>query len=225
MFRDNFPRSREVIWKRMAVLIVLPLLFTAASIAQSQPQSAPDSEGPAPNAPKPLPGLSDPAVSTIPVDDTYIIGANDVLYITVFHEKDYTGPYVVGPDGVITVPLFGEMKAEGLTKRQLGKQLAEMLSEKIRDPEVSVALYEVRSKKYTVTGQVKHPQAFPLIRRTTVFEAITDAGGFLDAFSNQTDILIMRGAQTFHFNFKDYVKGRNRDKNIELQNGDTIYVK
>jgi polysaccharide export outer membrane protein len=222
MFRDIFPRSSEVFWKRVAVLLVLPVLFAAVAPAQNP---APGTPAPPPSATKPLPGLDDPAISGAQVDPgTYIIGANDVLNVNVFHDRDWTGLYPVRTDGMITVATFGEMKAEGLTPRQLEKQLTEVLSEKLKDPEVTVGLYEVRSKKYTITGQVKRPGSYPLIRATTVFEAINDAS-FLDTFANQGDILILRGDKTFHFSWKDYVKGKNRDKNIPLQNGDTIVVK
>jgi polysaccharide export outer membrane protein len=223
MFRDNFPRSSEVFWKRIAVLTVLPVLFAAAVVAQNP---TPATDLPAPNLPKPLPGLDDPTVSGAQVDlGTYVIGANDVLNVDVFENKEFTKLYPVRTDGMITVPLFGEMKAEGLTPLQLTRQLTETLKEKLRDPEVSVTVWEVRSKKYTVTGQVKRPGSFPLVRTTTVFEALTDAGGFLDNFSNKKDILILRGKDTFHFNYNDYLKGKNRDKNIPLQSGDTIVVK
>ncbi len=210
-------------WKR-AVLIVLPMLFAVAAFAQQNPTPATDA--PAPNTPKPLPGLDDPAVSGAQVDlGTYVIGANDILNVDVFGNRDFTKLYPVRTDGMITVPLTGEMRAEGLTPLQLTRQLTEALKEKLRDPEVSVTVWEVRSKKYTVTGQVKRPGSFPLVRVMTVFEALTDAGGFLDNFSNQKDILILRGKDTFHFSYKDYLKGKNRDKNIVLQNGDTIVVK
>jgi polysaccharide export outer membrane protein len=223
MFRDNFPRNSEVFWKRIVALIVLPVLFAAVAAAQS---AAPAGDTVAPNAPKPLPGLNDPAVSGAQVDlGTYVIGANDVLNIVVFENKEFTALYPVRTDGILTIPLFGDMKAEGLTPLQLKKQLTETFSEKLRDPEVSVTVWEVRSKKYTVAGQVKRPGSYPLIRKTTVFEAINEAGDFTDAFANKKNILILRGAHQFHFNFEDFLKGKNLDKNIELENGDTIYVK
>ncbi len=225
MFRDSFPWNSEVFWKRIAVLLVLPMLFAAAALAQNQNQPGSEGVGPAPNAPKPLPLLNDPAVNGVPVDESYIIGPTDVVYINVFHDKDYTGMYPVSPDGMITIPLVGEMKADGLTRRQLAAQLKEALSENIKDPEVSVTLYDVRSKKYTVTGQVKRAGPYPLTRPITVFEAINDAGGFADSFSNQKNILIMRGTERLHFNYKDYVAGKNLDKNIPLKNNDTIVVK
>jgi polysaccharide biosynthesis/export protein len=218
-----YTRKRFMSCKRAAVLIVLPVLFVAAAVAQNP---APGAEAPAANAPKALPGLDDPTVSGAQVDlGTYIIGANDILNVEVFGNRDFTKLYPVRTDGMITVPLTGEMRAEGLTPLQLTRQLAEALREKLRDPEVSVTVWEVRSKKYTITGQVRRPGPFPLIRTTTVFEALTEAGGFLDNFSNQKDILILRGTERLHFNYKDYVKGKNLDKNIPLQNGDTIIVK
>ncbi len=183
-------------------------------LAQNQPR-------PAPETPKPLPDLPDLA----PVDDAYVIGPTDVLYISVLRDKDYTGIYPVHPDGIITIPLVGEIKADGLTRRQLAKQLTEALSQFMKDPEVSVTPYDVRSKKYTVTGQVKRPGPYPLTPPITVFEAINDAGGFADGFSNQKDILILRGGETFHFNYRTYIRGENRDQDITLQNGDTIVVK
>jgi polysaccharide export outer membrane protein len=225
MFRDNFRSGSEVFWKPITVLLVLPVLLAAAAMAQSSPKPAPDPSV-APDTPRPLPGLDDPAVSGAPVDvGTYVIGANDVLNIEVFGSRELTRLYPVRTDGMITLQLFPELKAEGLTPMQLTRQLKEMLAEKFKDPEVSVTVWEVRSKKYTVTGQVKRSGSFPLVRSTTVFEALTEAGGFLDNFANQKDILILRGKDTFHFNFKDYLKGKNREKNIALQNGDTIVVK
>jgi protein involved in polysaccharide export with SLBB domain len=226
MFRDNFPRSSEVTWKRIRVLIVLPLLFAAAAAAQNQGKSTPEPEGPAPNAAKPLPGLDDPAVSGAHVDSNYLIGANDVLYVQVFENELYTHLYPVSPDGMITLARYPEVKAEGLTRTQLGTKLKEMLSKDIRNPDVNVTVWQVLSKKYTVAGGVKRTGSFPLIQATTVAEAINDAGGFLDAFSNKTDITILRDGKPFaHFNYNDYVKGKHPEKNIFLQNGDTIYVK
>ncbi len=82
--------------------------------------------------------------------------------IVVFGNKEFTQLYPVRTDGILTIPLFGDMKAaRDFTPLQLKKQLTETFSEKLRDPEVSVTVWEVRSKKYTVAGQVKRPGAYP----------------------------------------------------------------
>jgi len=227
MFRDNFPRSREVTWKRLPVLLVFAGLGLAVAHGQNQPSQVEQPETPAPNAPKTMPGLDAPSVNGAGVDATYIIGPNDVLYISVFRDKDFTGLYNVRPDGMITLPLLRDMKATGLTTIQLTNQLTEALKSVMKDPDVTITVYDVRSKTYSITGMVKRTGTFPLIKKTTVFDAINAAGGFSDVFANQKDILIIRGDQRFHFNYADYVKGKNdkKNKNIEIESGDTISVK
>jgi polysaccharide export outer membrane protein len=226
MFRDSFPGSSEVIWKRFSVLLLLPLVFAALAAGQGQ-NGAGAADAPAPS--KTMPALNDLSVNGAGVDQSkYIIGPNDILYIEVFREKDWTKPYQVRTDGMITVALVGEMKAAGLTPKQLQDQLTEGLKDQagVKDPLVTVSVYEVKSKQYEVAGQVKRPGPYPLIKDpTTVFEAINIAGGFLDNFSNQKKILILRGAQRLDFNYKDYVDGKHLDKNIPLENGDTVIVK
>jgi polysaccharide biosynthesis/export protein len=224
MFRDNFPGSSEVIWKRAWVLIVLPALFAAGLIAQNQGKGG---GGEAPEPPKTMPGLNDPAVNNAQVDvASYIIGPNDILNIEVFGEPRWTKPYQVRTDGMITVALIGEMKAAGLTPIQLQRQLTEAFKSQINEPNVTVSVYDVRSKMYQVTGEVRRPGNFALIKNpTTVFEAINEAGGFLDNFADRKHIQVIRGTQRFPFNYDDYVRGKNLDKNIPLQSGDTVYVK
>ena len=193
-------------------------------LAQNQPRSAPEPEAPAPAAPK-LKRWPKWSSGWPPVDSgTYIIGASDTLNIQGF-EKDFTRLYRVRTDGMITVPLFGEMKAEGLTPLQIEQQLSDLLSGSGKNPQVSVTVWEAENKEYTATGQVKRPGSYPLSRPTTVFDAIFEAGGFVDNFSDQTDILILRGTQTLHFNYEDHLRGENRDRNVALENGDTIVVK
>ncbi len=213
-----------MIRKRLSVLLVLPVLLAAAAMAQNDTKATPE----APAGPKAIPGANDPSTNNAAVDEsTYIIGPNDVLDIKVFREKDWSGYYQVRTDGMITVSLIGEMRASGLTPKQLQAQLTEALKSQIKEPSVTVAVFDVRSKKYTVAGEVRRPGDYPLVRDTTVFEAINAAGGFLDNFANQTDIKILRGTQSFKFNYKDWVNQKNKDKNknITIENGDTIYVK
>jgi beta-lactamase regulating signal transducer with metallopeptidase domain len=161
-----------------------------------------------------------PDISTV---ETYVIGATDVLAINVFGERGFTRFYPIQTDGTVTIPFVGAVKAAGLTPLQLQQQLTDALSQFIKNPEGSVTVSEGRPT-YSVVGTVKHPGNFPLVQPTTVFEALNEAGGFTQ-FANERDIVIIRGDQRFHFNYKDYVKGENVDPNITLQAGDTILVK
>ncbi|MCC6262504.1 MAG: SLBB domain-containing protein [Bryobacterales bacterium] len=82
---------------------------------------------------------------------------------------------------------------------------------------------QVRSKKYTITGEVGRPGSYPLLSTTTVLDALTNSGGFRD-FANKKKITIIRGEERFRFNYNDVIEGKHMEQNIELQNGDLIVV-
>jgi polysaccharide biosynthesis/export protein len=162
----------------------------------------------------------------LPIDPkTYVIGAEDILNITVWKEPELSRPKGVRPDGKITLPIIGDIQAAGLTPERLAAQLKQALSQGINNPDVTVEVIQVNSKRYTVTGGVNRPGMYPLVMATRVFEALNGAGGFRE-FANKKDILIMRAnGEILHFNYNDYLKGKKRDNNILLENGDTIVVK
>ncbi len=155
--------------------------------------------------------------------NTYILGPEDVLAVRVWTEPDASGLVTVRPDGKITLSLGGDIQASGLTPEQLSKKVAEVLSNYINRPQVTVVVQAVYSKKYYISGEVNRPGAFPLVVPTTIVEALTQAGGFRE-FANQKKIIIMRGAKRLTFNYKDYVKGKGLEQNIQLENGDHIVV-
>lgn len=163
-------------------------------------------------------------VTAAPVDPkTYEIGPEDILFIKVWRENDFTGAVQVRPDGKFTLPLVGELQAAGLTPEKLAAEIAKALENYINKPEVSVSIQSVQSKKYYITGEVNRNGSFPLIVPTTVLEALTNAGGFKE-YANTKKIIVMRGLQRFKFNYKDVIKGKNLEQNILIQNGDYIHV-
>ena len=166
-----------------------------------------------------------PEAKTVESAKRYVIGPLDVLSVKVWNQPQLSGFVNVLPDGMISMSLIGEVKAEGLSPRQLGDALKTRLSEFLNNPEVDVQVTKVNSKRYFVYGGVLRPGEFPLVGTTTVMDALSMIGGFKD-FAKPNKITIQRGTQTFHFNYKDFSKGKNMDKNvnIELQNGDRIYV-
>jgi polysaccharide export outer membrane protein len=199
----------------------------AAGAANAQIRSRPAPANPDASkveAPRVNPGV-DPNVTGVAVEpNTYVIGPLDILYLKVFRDTDFTGQYLVRTDGKISLPLIGDKQAAGLTPAGLANELKEALSEYIIQPEVTVMVYQVNSKTYTVAGEVNHPARFPLLLTTRVFDAINEAGGFKD-FANKTDITIIRGTQRLKFNYEDVRKGKKLEQNIELQNGDTVLVR
>jgi polysaccharide biosynthesis/export protein len=161
-------------------------------------------------------------------DDTYVIGANDMLSINVWKEPDISRSVPVRSDGRISLPLVGELQASGETPRQLEQEIAKRLQNYISEPEVTVIVTDSKSQKINILGMVNKPGAYLLTGSTTVLDAIAMAGGFKD-FAKQKSVYILRRApdgteKRIPFNYKDVIKAKNVDQNIRLEAGDTVVV-
>jgi polysaccharide export outer membrane protein len=161
-------------------------------------------------------------------DDSFVIGSDDVLSISVWKEPEVSRVVPVRSDGKISLPLAGEIQAGGTTPRQLEKAIAAKLQSYISEPEVTVIVQQINSQKFNILGLVAKPGAYPLTNGATVLDAIALAGGFRD-FAKQKSIYVLRqspdGSQTrIPFNYKDVIKGKNVEQNIKLQPRDTVVV-
>ena len=175
----------------------------------------------------PAPSVAAKPPGTAPVDDrTYLIGAEDMLGILVWGNKELSGPVMVRPDGKITVGLINEILAECETPEKLGRDIADRLKTGgfIKSPQVQVFVTQINSKKFYIQGEVNKPGAYNLVVPTRALEALVNAGGFRD-FANKKDIRILRGDKQLKFNYNKVIKGQNRDENVWLQPGDIIIVK
>jgi len=193
---------------------------------QNEPQVAPGTQ---PTAQEALDAAKQsvrpaPLVTAAPVDpNTFEIGPEDVLGVRVWKEPELSGGVQVRSDGKITLPLIGEVHAAGKTPEQLRKNIAELLSEYVQNPDVMVSVQSVQSKRFYITGEVGRPGAYQLVVPTSVLQALTNAGGFRE-FANTKKITIMRNGQLIKFNYKEVIKGKNLQQNILLQNGDYVIV-
>jgi polysaccharide export outer membrane protein len=168
------------------------------------------------------------AVKSAASDDSYVIGANDVLAINVWKEPDISRSVPVRSDGKISLPLVGELQASGRTPRQLEQEISKRLQSYISEPEVTVIVSDSKSQKVNILGMVTRPGAYLLTSSTTVLDAVAMAGGFKD-FAKQKSIYVLRQApdgtqKRMAFNYKDVIKGKNPEQNIRLQAGDTVVV-
>lgn len=157
---------------------------------------------------------------------TYVIGPEDVLQITCVQAQQLNGTYPVRPDGKISVTFAGEVSAADNTPEQLQAAIATRLKDGnyVKAPTVTVQVLQVRSKKYYVDGWVNRPGPYDLAGTVNLMDAISTAGG-LKEFANTKDIRILRGDQTLHFNYNDYLDGRHHERNYPLQTGDHVLVK
>lgn len=167
------------------------------------------------------------ATATPYVDPGYVIGAQDILEISVWKEADFSRAVPVRPDGKITLPLLNDVQAAGLTPVQLAANLTKLLTKYITDPQVTVIVDRINSRMIFMSGEINRPGAIPLLMNMTVLQAISMAGG-PNQFGNPKKIYVLRtenGKQVrYPFNYKDAIKGKGFKENILLKPGDTIVV-
>lgn len=177
----------------------------------------------------PLPSTDTPASRVTAIrPDTYIIGVGDVLDVSVWKENELTKQVPVRPDGMITLPLIGEIKAVGLTPVQLRDVVTSELQKVMSDPQVQIMVVSVNSLSYNVMGNVYKPGYYPMFRPITILDAIALSGGFKD-FAKVKKVYILRAGpngtqQKIHFNYKQVIKGQNMGQNILVEPHDTIVV-
>jgi len=178
----------------------------------------------------PAPKMDPPAKTAPPVtsvDPDYKIGPQDVLRIDVWKEPDISRTIPVRPDGKISLPLLNDVQAAGMTAMQLAGSLRESLSKYLTNPQVTVTVTEINSRRVYITGEVTRAGAIPLLPNMTVLQALSSAGGFTQ-FAKPKNIYVLRtedGKQVKHpFNYKEVVKGNLPEQNILLQPGDVIVV-
>lgn len=157
----------------------------------------------------------------------YVIGADDLLSIVFWKDKDMSADAQVRPDGRIALPLINEVQAAGLTPEQLREKITEESKKYMEDASVTVVVRQINSRRAFITGEVAKPGPYPLTSPTNVMQLISLAGG-LREYANSKKIVIMRTVNgkttSLPFNYKDVVGGKNLTQNIELKPGDTVVV-
>ena len=162
----------------------------------------------------------------------YRIGPEDVLDVTVWKNEALSKVVTVRPDGMISLPLVGDVKASGTTADELGRKIADRLKEYKDSPQVSVSIKEVNSYFVYIVGEVNKPGKMPLKSHATVLQAIAMAGGFTQYASKNSMALVrmtQNGDGTVHeirvpLRYDDLMTGKGEAGNPFLKTGDTIVV-
>lgn len=157
----------------------------------------------------------------------YIVGAGDVLEITVWKDETLSTIVTVLPDGKISIPLIGEYTAMGKPVKQIRREIKKRIAKYMPKPEVTVSIKQVNSMWIYVIGKVINAGRFHLNGNINVLQALSMAGG-LTPFADSEEIKIVRESKAktliFNFNFKDVARGQNLSSNIHLQKGDVVIV-
>jgi polysaccharide biosynthesis/export protein len=157
----------------------------------------------------------------------YTIGAEDILSVVFWRDKDLSADVVVRPDGKISLPLINDIQAAGLTPAQLRDKVIAAASTYVESPNATVVVKEIHSRKVFITGLVGRPGSYPLGSDMNVLQLIAVAGG-LQEFADARNIVVVRtenGRQRFlKFNYKDVIGQQDSKQNVVLQPGDTVVV-
>lgn len=177
----------------------------------------------------PVPPEGQPAEQgeSAPVED-YQIGPEDVVEVMVWKNEDLSRVVSVRPDGKISLPLIGDLKAAGQTAEQLKTAIAKSLKQYYKEPpQVSVIVQQVNSYAIYILGQVQTPGRYVVKSGTTFLQALSLAGGFTPYASTNRIVLRRQrssgqGEEAMRVRFKDVVVGKQQ--NLLLKRGDTIVV-
>lgn len=171
------------------------------------------------------PPPSDPAALD---RESYVIGPEDRLEVVVWKNPELSTTVPVRPDGRISIPLVDDVQAAGLTPAELKLVLAEKLAEYVKNPEVTVVVDQINSKRVYLMGGLTRQTAIPLKQDMRVLDAIAMGGGFT-TFARKGDVKVLRregaGLREYRFDYDAFLDGRAPlESNFLLQPGDTIVV-
>jgi polysaccharide export outer membrane protein len=203
-------RARTALGRHAAALLVA-LAGLAAHAAWAEPPQAPD----------------------------YVVGAQDVLAITVWDQPDLSGKFTVEADGSFTFPLIGRVQAGGLTLRAIEAELLKRLQDGyFKHPQITLTVDTYRSQRVFIVGEVRTPGTYVLTGDMSLIEALSRAGSTTPNASSEAVIVrapegrsasgpVMPGqpeaAQTIRVDLNQLQSGAGT-KNVALRDGDTIYV-
>ena len=193
--------------KRISVLLTCALLAACASSTA------------------PPPTVSTPAAE---FSEAYRIGVGDTLAVNVWRNEDLSIEVPVRPDGMISVPLAGDVDVGGRTPEGVGKAITERLSKYSRDPYVTVIVTDMGSNQYRsrvrVTGAVEDPLSAPYRQGMTVLDAVLEAGG-LTEFANPAKAALYRAnGERVAIDLRGILQQGDMSTNYSLMPGDVVTV-
>ncbi|MBI2572035.1 MAG: polysaccharide biosynthesis/export family protein [Candidatus Schekmanbacteria bacterium] len=159
--------------------------------------------------------------------DTYRLGPEDVVEVFVWREPDISRTVIVRPDGYLSVPLAGEIRASGRIPQDLQEEIARRLQKYIEHPIVTVVVKEINSHRIAVFGEVTRPDWYVVRQRLSVLDAIALAGGFTE-FARRASVIVIRSQgsdaeRKITVNIKAMLNGAENP--FDIQPADVIYVR
>jgi protein involved in polysaccharide export with SLBB domain len=159
-------------------------------------------------------------------NQAYRLGPEDVITITVARHADFSGDFYIPADGTVNLPSIGSITAGGKTLDELAADVKSRLSDRLRDPEVTVSLKTARMQRVYVLGAVSKPGLYDMKPGWRITESVAAAGG-LAAGIETTDccatILRASTGERESVKLSDVFQGVE-DANVGINSGDVITV-
>lgn len=163
--------------------------------------------------------------------EPYRIGVDDIVQVTVWRSPELSATVPVRPDGMISVPLLGDVRAGGLTPAEVAKDIKTRLAAYVREPQVSVILSELRSHEYlsrvSVAGAVQTPTSLRYRQGMTVLDAVLAAGGVTEfAAPDRADLHRKNGksVRSYQVRLDRILRHGDLSTNYKVAPGDVITV-
>jgi polysaccharide export outer membrane protein len=161
-------------------------------------------------------------------DSQYVIGAGDVLQLNVWQVPSLDRQLQVRADGVVVLPMAGEIRAAGLSVEQLEAQIVKRLRDFNRNvSEVSLSVTEFKSRSIYVLGRVESPGKYSYADAINLFDLIREAGGFSeDALKSRVKVVHRSdGEETIEYaNVELALNTGTLDKLPLVRSGDTVLI-
>jgi polysaccharide export outer membrane protein len=160
-----------------------------------------------------------------------VLGVGDNIAINVWENANLNTDATIRPDGTITMPLVGDLKAAGETPTTLKTMIKTKLANfvKLQGTEITVAVKSWKSYRFTIQGEVGHAGVFSSDQYMTVADALAQAGG-PSRFAKRSEIVLMRRdpktgtTKQIPLDYDQLASGKRPDMNIYVMSGDTIWV-
>ncbi len=177
------------------------------------------------------PGLPtyDYAQEPDPRNQEWVLGVGDQITINVWEDPRLTTEATIRPDGTITMPLVGDLRAVGETPTALKAKVKAKVAAFVPGSEITVALRGAHSYRLTVSGEVTRPGLLTPDFFVTVSEALAVAGGFT-RFAKRNQMVLQRrdaksgAVRTIPLAYDALISGKRPDMNIVLLTGDSLFV-
>ncbi len=175
-------------------------------------------------------GSFPPAPQSVSAPDLrYKIGPLDTLNVVVWRNPELSGPVTVRPDGFISLPLIGDLKAAGKSPAELSVETKAALSKLVIDPVVSVVVtgfQGIFAEQIRIVGEAARPQAVAYRQDMTLLDVMIQVGGVTD-FADGNNAVLIRGSQggkQFSIRLKDLLKRGDISANVAVMPGDIVMV-